>query len=146
VFYFWKWTFLKYMNIKFNNIIAILLVFFSCQSPNKLQNSFTEFDHLAIKEKTIILSCIKCKCIVDELNKYHQKYRIDTTKYTIYGDSTCLSGLSKKIAVNHLSQNYIDSCSVDFYNMVILTKRNSKIQHKEVTTNEAKYLDRFLNN
>jgi hypothetical protein len=132
------------MNIKLSNTVLALFIINACTPKKNLNSSVVQFNHLATKEKTVILSCIKCKCIIDELNGYQARHKIDTMRFDFYGDTTCFFELSKAFRINHLPQKYVDSCSVEFYNMLVLTKRNNIITAKEVATKEARKLPQFF--
>jgi hypothetical protein len=118
----------------------------ACQSSKKsLDSDIDAFDHLAGKEKTVIISCIKCQCIIDELNDYAASNRIDTSVMAIFGDTACLKGLSGKVPLRHLPQSYIDSCSTDFYNALVITNRKGSMGRKIVATKDASNLNKYLN-
>lgn len=133
------------MNTSFIKLLLPALLLFSCQLSQKNKAPITQFNHLAVKEKTFIISCVKCQCIIDELNNYSARNNLDTNRYTIYGDTSCLSSLSKTYRIRHLPQQYIDSCSIDFYNMLILTKKEDKIHTRMISTDEADKISSYLN-
>ena len=132
------------MSLQLINIIIVFFIVTACNSSSKQKITVKEFDHLVSKKKTVIISCIKCQCIIDELNNYATKNKIDNNEIMIYGDTTCLKTLSKNIPINHLPQSYIDSCSTEFYNVLIITKHANVLEHKIVTTKEAVNLSEYL--
>ncbi len=134
------------ISMKLIKILSFFIVLNSCNSK-KSSPELTNFNYLAVNPKSIIVSCNKCGCVIDELNKYFGINNFDTTVYKLYGDTSCLSSLSKKIQVSHIDQHILDSISINFYNLLIITKRNeNSYSQKMVTTDEATNLSKYLKN
>jgi len=123
-------------------ILILGLILFSCNQYEK-KDKFKMFNFLSKKKTTLIISCIKCNCIIEELNNIF-KTGVDTTTLQIYGDSTCLSSLNSKIRFTQLNQQIIDSLSTDFYNVLIITKTPVNRTYNVISTNESSKLKSYI--
>lgn len=129
-------------------LIKFLLFYclLSACSGKTINSKYSGFDYLATKEKCLILSCTKCDCVVRELNKCFLSNNKIFSNTIIYADTNCLGNLNKQISVSHINQKKIDSISVDFYNVLILTKdiNSSTMKYKNITTEESENIKSFL--
>jgi len=126
--------------IKLFLIICVIVT--SCKSKSS-KESFKNFNFLALKKTTLVISCIKCDCILDQLNKIYPN-GIDTNYVQIFADTNCTGILSKKILVNFISQGKIDSLSTEFHNMLIIKKRGDQFTHLVVKTSESEKLETLI--
>lgn len=107
------------------------------------QNKFSaeQFRPILNKDNTILITCIKCNCVLDELNVIYKTNPQMLAAYEIVADSNCVQGLlNKAIPYRHVSQGAIDSCSYEFTNMLII--KGKKI--KELQTMQVKKMPLYL--
>lgn len=129
------------MNI---NLSSILVSIFLISCNQKLNKEYQKFDFLVKADKTIILSCTNCSCIINELNRFAESHKINSKELIIYGDTSCIYGLNNKISINYLSQSSIDSISTTFYNMLLIKRSGKKYTYKIIETKNSNLLTKYL--
>jgi hypothetical protein len=134
-------------SILINTLMTGALLFAAAchQKKKPLPESVRNFDRFPGTEFTLFISCNKCDCILREMDAYFTKHPFNSTRFTVYADTNCLGRLAKKIPVTHLPQQEIDSCSKEFYNLLVRTKKEGGFRYKIVTTKESSKLPVFLN-
>jgi hypothetical protein len=101
-----------------------------CSSIKNQHEKYKGFASLYNNKTTILISCIKCDCIIDELNLIYEKDSAVFKNIDIIMDTSCKANLNKKLIPQFIPQSKIDSISTDFYNMLII-KKDSKIYNIE---------------
>lgn len=107
------------------------------------KQSYTEFHSLmgrAHSEKVILISCVRCNCIIEDLNKLLEAHNPVLDPYRFMGDSNCLKSFKGRDRLIHIPQAAIDSVSMDIYNMLILNGS----QIRMVKTEDSKKMIRYL--
>jgi hypothetical protein len=109
----------KIIRIKAKVICAIIFIAFISQSC--VQNKSLEIITSKFKsDKIMLVSCIQCKCINEELEKMYNKDNKVFNGYLFFGDTNCLSEYKFKAAITHISQRTIDSLFLENYNLTII--------------------------
>jgi hypothetical protein len=121
--------------------LTYIIFLFSCNSIKNQYEKYKGFATLYKNKTTVLISCIKCNCIIDELNIIYDKDSTVFNDLDVLMDTTCKVNLNKKISINYIPQSKIDSISTDFYNMLII-KKDNKIYNIE--TKESSKLYSFL--
>lgn len=132
------------MNLKLINAAAVICLLTACKQSKPLPASVQNFNSFPGTDITLFVSCNKCDCIITALNDYFAKHPFNKQRFTLYGDTICLKHLTKNVPVTFLSQKAIDSCSMDFYNLLVRTKKGNEYFYKQVTTKKAGSLPSFL--
>jgi hypothetical protein len=117
-------------------VLLALLCLSACQS----RNSYDDFAGLAQQmgeQKLIVVACMRCGCIIEELTHIHKTNPALLQSYTILGDTNCLAPLKGFTDIHHFSQQQQDSVSVDFHNMLIYNGDKSKNRVTLVKTEES---------
>lgn len=127
--------------MKLNKLI-VLIVFFGCKNKNGIQNFSALLGENA--SKTIIISCIRCSCTIDDLNKLISNNDPAIADYRFIGDTTCLNGFVSKKRVVHVSQKKLDSISTNFYNLLIYNPNKKNKKFKMLKTEDSENLKFFL--
>jgi hypothetical protein len=128
--------------MNFLKITLFCAILASCASKNDKQ--FAMFSSLHKGKDIILVSCVKCDCMIEELNLINAQKPQLLAPYDIYIDSTCRHSLSKTIATVHISQASIDTLSVDLYNALIIKKRGNTFTTKMVETKDAQKMPKML--
>jgi hypothetical protein len=128
--------------MNFLKTIILCTILASCTSKNDKQ--FAMFASLHNGKDIILVSCIKCDCMIEELNLINQQKPELLAPYDIYIDSACKHSLSKTIKTVHINQASIDTLSVDLYNALIIKKRGSTFTTKMVETKDAQKMPKML--
>ncbi len=117
---------MKYFKvIYFSFIISIL----GCHRKSTLE------DNLPVSSKGIIISCIRCGCMVEVLNNY-LKMPLNDNEIKIYGDQNCFPEIAGLNFIR-LSQRQMDSLYKSNFNIVLFKKERNSINYRVIQTNEA---------
>lgn len=122
-----------------NSLFISVFFFLSCGSGKKM-DKIESFFRDKNSSRAILISCIKCKCIIDELNRISGSNSDLLSRYEIYGDPTCLQDLHINNRVKPIMQSSIDSISTDFYNLVIYNQGRVTM----VKTEKAELIEKYL--
>lgn len=112
----------------------LLLVITGCQTAAPSRPTLSNLDYLAANKNAIVISCLRCGCIDDELGT------IDTAllkKYTIYVDTNCTVKTLTRLPIHHIPQAQLDSIAPDLYNILVLIKEKDGTIKRELITTEA---------
>ena len=121
-------------------LLVCLLV--SCTAKSNLQFNFAK--HIGQKD-CIVISCLKCNCILDELNRIHKKDSALLARYDIFADSDCVIQLLPTIKIIPIEQKTLDSISTEFYNMVIIRHRSdNNFSATMIETKDAENIEKYL--
>ena len=114
------------------NLVILLSFFFAtCQNSTSGFNSTIDLPSTS----GIILSCVRCTCIADDLKKYIEKHR-GNDSYAIYGDTNCLKKISNYPIV-HLPQKKLDSIYERNYNMIFFRSTEQGNKFRLIKTEES---------
>ncbi len=125
--------------MNFNILLLLLTIFLSCQTS---KNNFSGIEKFEKYPNSIIISCTKCNCIIDELNVIFEKKPNLLKPYTIYGDSKCLKNL--KPTYKYFCQDSLDKLSLHFYNMLIIKQIKNKVIVNQVETMQSANISDLL--
>lgn len=132
-----------------NYLSLLLLVFlFSCKHDSTVDFDFSKHS----KDKDcIVISCTKCNCILDELNRIQRKDSALLTHFDIFVDKDCATPLLPSIRTVPIEQSALDSISTDIYNMLIISRKQASekkatIIHTKDADNIEKYLRAICKN
>jgi hypothetical protein len=115
----------------------------SCGSSNTAKD-VSMFSALHKGRDIILVSCIRCDCMVEELSLIHSQRPEILAPYDIYIDSSCKTSLSQGIKTVHINQLAIDSLFTDIYNALIIKKRNDKFSIYMIETKDAQKMPNML--
>ncbi len=130
---------MNYLKLLFFILIVSIL---SCNHVNN--KSFSGFKKYAENKSSIIISCVKCGCVTDELNKISEQNPKLLKEYDIYIDSTCKANLDKNIKTQQISQKTIDSISTEFYNILILKKKDKDVEIQNLKSKDITKLENLM--
>jgi hypothetical protein len=103
------------------------------------------FSTLLKGEKTVVISCIRCNCVIEELNRIIGSQPDLLEGYTFVGDTACTEGFLWRHKIIQHSQKELDEISTDFYNLLIMKKKKGgKPMMKLVKTEESSDLRKYL--
>lgn len=119
-----------------------VIFLFSCQPGSTVHFDFSRH----IKDKDcIVISCIKCNCILDELNRIQRKDSTLLAHFDIFTDKGCATQLLSSIKTVQLDQSAIDSISTDVYNMLIISRRQAGEKKATIIrTKDAGNIEKYL--
>jgi hypothetical protein len=126
-------------------ILALLMLIgsFSCdsgkESPNYKINSTIIKEFFPNSDKIIILSCVRCGCFIDIMNKLSFQDREYLINISFATDTSC-NKINFPLQV--IPQRFIDSISMDIYNIILLKKiKSGEYKMKVIETKES---DNFI--
>jgi hypothetical protein len=125
--------------MKLINLISVILLMASCTAGDRYQQFRPLFEQYP-SQNVILLSCIRCGCIDDEIKNLLKNQNPDIEKCVFLGDSTCFRNLFPGKKLIHIPQSKIDSLSVDFYNLLIYNKGQIRMVKTEESKNIAGYI------
>jgi hypothetical protein len=122
--------------------LGIIVLLISCTSSNNIKGDFSKI----INDKScIIISCLKCDCIIGEINKISSTNPSLIENYDIFIDSDCARGLNPTIRYSHIEQASLDSISTDIYNMLVLKKeKNGVVKSTIIETKDSPKMEKIL--
>jgi hypothetical protein len=107
--------------------------------------SFEGFRVLAAEQKAeriIVISCIRCGCVIDEMNLILRKDATAFNNYLVLADSNCTQHFIKPVPFRHIPQSRLDSISMDFYNLLIINGPAKEV--KLLTTEDSQHLGGYI--
>ncbi len=116
----------------------------SCKQEQKKFFLFSEFLTRNSTDKAIIISCVRCSCVIDDINSIELNNQKLLHEYLIIGDSSCLKSLKVKNKIIHVPQIKLDSLSTDLYNVLIIKRVNGDYQTKMIKTEESANMEYYL--
>jgi hypothetical protein len=90
--------------------------------------------------RKIIISCIRCGCVDDEINNILSNTPARINTYKIYCDTLCKGSIDSRVKMIDIRQQWLDSLMPDFYNIMIIKDGRSRM----LTTEEVKQLSSYL--
>ena len=119
--------------------LNFIIFFFLISSCNKKTEKIDTniFNYYINSNKAIVLSCIKCGCIMDFVKNKSQDF---VAKYGVklYADFSC----NDKSDINgflNIQQNIIDSIYDRNYNLLLFRKVNDRVQMRVLRTEESEH-------
>jgi hypothetical protein len=123
----------------------LLIVFLGCKNQEPEYNGFINMFHLKSNDKALIISCIKCECIIEQLYLMNKRNPALLRQYNIYADTICIQNIAYKgDNVKLVSQKMFDSVSVDFYNMLIYNPKKFGNRLRMVKTDESEQIEEMM--
>ena len=119
--------------------ISLFLVLTAGCGKENYKNFLPLLDR-AQSDKVILISCVRCNCIIEDLNKLLEEHSKALEGYRFMGDSACLKNFKGKDRLIHISQASIDSISMEVYNMLIRNGQKIRL----VKTEEAEKMEHYL--
>ena len=121
--------------------LFLLLAFAGCAGqPETKAGHFPDYLDQKGYKKAIVISCIRCNCVLEQMNKIIKEQPDLLSNYVILGDTACLHNFAGRKRVLQMRQMQMDSLSEDFYN--ILVYNNGKI--RMIKTEESGKMDSYL--
>jgi hypothetical protein len=133
----------KFISMRFFKLFTVCLLLAAC-SNNSTTKDLSMFSRLHNGKHIILVSCIRCNCMVEELNLIQQQKPALLEPYDIYIDSACKSSLLPAIKTVHISQESIDSLSTDVYNALIIKKKGNGFDIRMLETKDAQKMPKML--
>lgn len=125
--------------MKFFCIVLFSLILVSCSDGKE---SFDQFRTLLNKNesKAIVISCIRCGCVIEDINRILRDKPEALNDYTFLADTTCTKKFVAQVNIRHVPHALMDSLSLDFYNILIIKHEQVKI----IKTEESKNILHFI--
>jgi hypothetical protein len=130
------------MKYLFNRLFLLLLICGCSSSPK--QQKFAGFAGLCKGDKTIVISCIRCSCVIEVLNHTIETNPGLLNGYSFVGDTTCNGGFLWRSKMFHYSQKQLDSISTELYNMLIIKTNGGGKTLRLIETLEAPEPEKYL--
>jgi hypothetical protein len=139
-------------SIKRNNkwccfLLILLATFASCKSrdhniPVALSGKQKVADSLfkLYGPKIGILSCLRCDCFRNTLNKHYSETGKSPVDFILMTDTNCTK---LNFPVVHLPDSIAAHISDDFYNIVLLKKQQDSVVYKILTVDESPQLNKI---
>lgn len=121
-------------------LIFIVFIPQSCVHNKSLEGITNKFN----SKKVLIVSCIQCRCINEELEKMYLNNKNIFSDYLLIGDTACLYGLDFRKAVKHTPQRVIDSIFPENFNLTIINNIKYPNRLIKVNTKDANSIKSFL--
>lgn len=119
-------------------IISILLLITTCKAKIKFNQAF--FDKKISADKGVIISCVKCDCVDETLNKARMKGELGKT-FQVYADPKCTTDL-QGIPTIDISAQTLDSMSREFFNIVLFRRtKTGSVDFRILETKEMTDFD-----
>jgi len=123
-------------------IIAILLLNpFGCFKKKHSEQILFSKTSLALDslfrihgDNLAFLSCLRCGCFVDSYNKNFVQKNEKPENYILLTDTTCNH---LRFSVHHISTNKIEKISDEFYNIIFVKRRETKIWYRILNIEES---------
>lgn len=107
----------------------------SLGKANAVINTTILQDRFPGKEKIALMSCIRCGCFVSLFNNLSGADKAALKDVSFVSDTTCNKLNYPSL---HISQQAIDSISLDLYNVVLFRKKKDGYDMRLVETDERK--------
>ncbi len=128
-------------------LICFFICLFGCARKKKIPPP--TFNTQIIESKigakpAIFLSCTRCGCIVEELNKINFSDPESLLKFDIYADSNCIKDVGFKKILKYSPQSFLDSVYEENYSIILFKKGKNNIKMHLVKTEESKNMKQIL--
>jgi hypothetical protein len=135
-------------------LIKILLITFcfaiaACKNKSKVQDTGIAINKALMMKRlgdkpAIFFSCVRCDCMVAELNKiyYNDPHFFD--KFTFYADSSCVKKVIFKKLIVHSPQAFLDSVYDENYSVIVFKKTGNDIDTRLIKTEESEKMKAIL--
>jgi hypothetical protein len=137
--------------MRLNKILLAVFctVFFGCKHTTKVKDSAININKELMMNKlgdkpAIFFSCVRCGCMVAELNKiyYNDPHFFD--KFTFYADSNCVKQVIFKKLIVHSPQAFLDSVYDENYSVIVFKKTGNDIDTRLIKTEESEKMKSIL--
>jgi hypothetical protein len=130
-------------------LAALCTVFFSCKHANKVKDSAININKELMMNKlsdkpAIFFSCVRCGCMVTELNKIYNNDPQFFDKFTFYADTGCIKQISFKKLIVHSPQAFLDSVYDENYSVIVFKKMGNDIDTRLIKTEESEKMKSIL--
>lgn len=122
-------------------LIFLLLLAAGCHTAAPPRPTLAHLDYLANNNNAIVISCLRCGCIDDELNALDPAL---LHNYIIYADTNCTRTTLSRLRIQHIPQSRLDSIAPELYNMLVLKKNESAIIRELITTEASAQMAKVL--
>jgi hypothetical protein len=119
--------------------IIFCFAIIACKNKSKVQDTVISINKALMMSKlddkpAVFFSCVRCGCMVAELNKiyYNDPHFFD--KFTFYADSNCVKEVIFKKLIVHSPQAFLDSVYDENYSVVIFKKTGNDIDTRLIKT------------
>jgi hypothetical protein len=135
---------------KLSLVIAFYILFLlSCNSTTKSEDSSININNELMKDKlgnkpAIFFSCVRCGCMVSELNEIYKKDSIFFDKFIFYADTSCINEISFKKKIIHSPQSFLDSIYDENYSVILFKRNGNHIDTRLIKTDEAEKMKSIL--
>jgi hypothetical protein len=92
----------------------------------------------------IFFSCVRCGCMVVELNKIYHTNPHFFDKFTFYADTTCIKEIIFKKRVVHSPQAFLDSVYDENYSVMVFKKSGNDVSTRLIKTEESEKMKTIL--
>ena len=114
------------------NVIILFILLSGCSGTSKFDSDLLA-KRLQKKHKGLIISCIKCNCILEAFNENRDLLK----DITIYGDSLCIPK-QNFVQFSNLTQGTLDSVYEKNYNVILFKfGSNNNFKYKLIKTEET---------
>ena len=136
------------MNLKSKSLISIIIFLSSCHNDKKSSEKiYVEEKKLLeiMKEKPVIfLSCTRCGCMIEELEKIYKSNPTLLNKFDFLTDTTCLDYSLFREIVRHTPQNKLDSIYKENYNVLLFKNDADSIKYTLIETKNSSRMEKIL--
>ncbi len=124
-------------------------VFFGCKHTPKLKDSPVTINKELMAKKigdktAIFFSCVRCGCMVVELNKIYHNDPHFFDKFTFYADTGCVKEIAFKKLIVHSPQSFLDSVYDENYSVIVFKKTGAAIDTRLIKTEESTKMKSIL--
>ncbi len=118
------------------------LAFNSCKSKTSKNNEAVLFNTAPLaniigSKPALFLSCIRCGCMVDELNYINHTSPKVLDRFDLFADTNCIKTLHFKSRVKHAPQSVLDSVYDENYSVMVFVKQGDTIAARLIKTEEV---------
>ncbi len=136
--------------MRLNKIVLITccIAVVACKSKTKPQaaaaiNKALIMSRLSDKP-TIFFSCVRCGCMVTELNNIYHDDPNFFDKFTFYADTNCIKEVIFKKLITHSPQSFLDSVYDENYSVIVFKKTGNGIDTRLIKTEESQKMKAIL--
>jgi hypothetical protein len=117
---------------------CILFLYLTCIFSCKTNLRLTEIKKEFKAENILIVSCIQCACINDELERLYLSDKKSFDNYLVIADTNCIRSFQFKNVVKFAPQRLIDSIFPENYNLSIINESKYPNKIISVTSTNSK--------
>jgi hypothetical protein len=95
-------------------------------------------------QPALYLSCVRCDCMVDELNSLYRRKPQLLRRFTFFADTHCIKRLDFKHGITHSPQLFLDSVYDENYGVLVFRRQADTIEGRLIKTEEVLDMGRIL--